>query len=86
MINKEMTVREKRAELRKYYEQKYQNYIQREYDNYYLTHKRNVKTGRDDLHCRIHFIVREKNLRLVKIDQASPAKIKKLYQEIFNAK
>lgn len=86
MINKEMTVREKRAELRKYYEQKYQSYIQREYDNYYLTHKIITQSGKDDLNYRIHFIVREKNLCLVKIDQASPAKIKKLYQEIFNAK
>lgn len=86
MIHKEMTVREERAELRKYYEQKYQGYIEREYDNYYLTHKNITQSDKDDLNYRIHFIVREKNLCLVNLEKASPAKVKKLYQEIFNAK
>ncbi|MBP5647977.1 hypothetical protein J6X04_01650 [Candidatus Saccharibacteria bacterium] len=79
-----ITVKEKRTAIRKYYEGKYQKLIDGEYNAFIDAHqdgKGNV--SRKFLMARIKFLRREKDRLLDELEQADATQVKKIYREIF---
>lgn len=79
-----ITVKEKRTAIRKFYEGKYQKLIDGEY-NAFIDAQQDGKenVSRKFLMARIKFLRREKNRLLDELEQANAGQVKKIYREIF---
>ena len=75
---------EKRAAIRRYYEQWYQGFIDEKFDVFCKPENKIDNFSREFFKRKINFLVRERNLRLAELDQATEAEVNKLYKEIFN--
>lgn len=83
MSIKKMTVKDKRAAIRDYYERKYEKIIGKEFEDF-CNHEHEVGSySKEFFKNKIRFLVREKNIKLADLDQSTTAEVNKLYKKIF---